>query len=91
MLPQNPGHMVCGPTGFPGNETSYRNPNGTSLRVSNGALLGKIGNNGAVFVVGGRYKTARPYDSGRLYLQVAPSSNGVDPSGSYKVKITQGE
>ncbi len=91
LLPQNPGQMLCGPTGFPNNEMSYRNPNGTTLRVSPGAVLGKIGNNGAVFIVGGRYKVARPYDSGRLYLQVAPSSNGVDPSGSYKVKISQGE
>jgi hypothetical protein len=91
LLPQNPGQMLCGPTGFPNNEMSYRNPNGTTLRVSNGALLGKIGNNGAMFVIGGRYKVARPSDSGRLFLQVAPSSNGNDPSGSYKVKITQGE
>jgi hypothetical protein len=91
LLPQNPGQMVCGPAGFPNNEMSYRNPNGTTLRVSPGAVLGKIGTNGPVFIVGGRYKVARPNDSGRLYLQVAPSSNGVDPSGSYKVKITQGE
>lgn len=90
LLPQNPGQMLCGPTGFPNNEMSY-NPNGTSFRVSNGALLGKIGNNGTMFVVGGRYKVARPNDSGRLYLQIAPSSNGNDPSGSYKVKITQSE
>lgn len=91
LLPQNPGQMLCGPTGFPNNEMSYRNPNGTTLRVSNGALLGRIGANGPMFVVGGRYKIARPAESGRLYLQVAPSSNGNDPSGSYKVKITQGE
>ncbi len=91
LLPQNPGQMLCGPTGFPNNEMSYRNPNGTTLRVSNGALLGKIGANGTMFIVGGRYKVARPSDNGRLYLQVAPSSNGNDPSGSYKVKVTQGE
>jgi hypothetical protein len=87
LYPQQPGQMMCGPTGWPNNNMTVVNPNGSRISVSNGALVGRIGNNGNTFLVGARYQTNRPNEAGRLYLQVMPSPNGNDPQGSYKVKI----
>jgi hypothetical protein len=57
-----------------------------------GTLIGKIGENGTVFVVGERYSNAAPKE-GKLYLQVVPGPNwggAQQASGAYVVKIQAG-
>jgi hypothetical protein len=56
---------------------------------SPGALLGKIGENGKVFVVGSKYE-ATPREDGKLFLLVAPSPWGTAPSGAYDVRVSTG-
>ena len=61
-------------------------------REQPGALLGKIGDSGSVFVVGESYKTTCKKE-GRLYLQIAPGPWGGNANmvgGSYKVNIMGG-
>jgi hypothetical protein len=57
---------------------------------SPGALLGRIGENGRVFVVGARHHSV-PKEEGRLYLRIAPSSWGNDSTGTYDVRISVGD
>lgn len=58
-----------------------------------GALLGKIGDNGAIFLIGDKYKGSSKKE-GKLMLMISPSPwarHGGNPvSGSYKVNITGG-
>jgi hypothetical protein len=56
---------------------------------SPGALIGRIGEHGRVFVLGSRFEGAAPED-GKFYLRIVPSSAGVDSSGSYDVRVTAG-
>jgi hypothetical protein len=55
-----------------------------------GILLGRIGENGKVFVIGERYQ-GTPNQEGTLYLLIAPSPWNNASTGSYKVKIGAGE
>jgi hypothetical protein len=54
-----------------------------------GALLGRIGDGGDVFVIGEKYK-GKATREGKLQLHIAPSPWGNASVGSYKVKITVG-
>jgi hypothetical protein len=54
-----------------------------------GALLGRIGDNGAIFVIGERYENS-PKQEGKLFVQIAPSPYSDSCSGSYKLKISGG-
>ncbi len=79
-----------GPPGVPNNNQGVRGMQAGFVR--SGSVLGKIGANGAPFVVGSNYKQATSPTAGRLYLIIAPSSWGNnDCSGSYKVKVKVGE
>lgn len=51
-----------------------------------GCLLGKIGEDGAPFVIGESHEIT-PTREGKLYLHIVPSHYGCDSAGTYKVKI----
>jgi hypothetical protein len=72
------GGYECGPKGH----ASYSN--GTHLA---GALLGRIGSNGEIFLIGDKYN-GTPKGSGKLYLRMAHSPWPQQANGSYKVVIT---
>jgi hypothetical protein len=79
------GNMVTGPAG----SHQWGNGPGGGGHPP-GALLGKIGDSGTVFVVGESYKTTCKKE-GRLYLQIAPGPWGGNMvGGSYKVNISGG-
>jgi hypothetical protein len=54
-----------------------------------GALLGRIGDKGKVFVVGTKHESV-PTEEGRLYLRIAPSPWGNESTGTYDVRVTVG-
>lgn len=56
---------------------------------SPGALIGRIGEHGRIFVLGSRYEAPAAED-GKLYLRIVPSNAGVDSSGGYDVRVTAG-
>jgi hypothetical protein len=90
LQPNNPGAIVCGPAGF--NQGGGFNPGVGKLgvrRQQGGALLGRIGEAGAIFVIGERYQ-GKSAQAGKLQLQIAPSPWGVE-SGSYTVTINFGD
>ncbi len=85
FMSNNPGQQVTGPNG-----------NGNWGRQGPhvpGALLGKIGETGAVFVIGEKYN-GTPKKEGKLFLGIGTSpwaNNGWPITGSYNVKITGGK
>lgn len=56
-------------------------------RILPGALVGKIGEDGAPFVIGDAHELVAPRE-GKLYLQIGPSPWSQQCSGSYQVKVT---
>jgi hypothetical protein len=87
LQPNNPGAIVCGPAGF--NQGGF-NPGGRGgARRQGGALLGRIGETGTVFVIGDHYQ-GKSAQAGKLQLQIAPSPWGAQ-TGSYTVTINYGE
>ena len=54
-----------------------------------GQLIGRVGPNGAPFVVGSSYK-GKAAGSGKLQLRVGSSPYPQEPTGGYKVKVTVG-
>lgn len=54
-----------------------------------GALLGRVGENGTIFVIGERYENS-PKLEGKLFVQIAPSPYSENCSGSFKLKISGG-
>jgi hypothetical protein len=66
--------------------SGYRGGGGIGQQLP-GMLLGRIGEDGPVFVVGERYEGSPPRD-GRLYLHIVPSPWQNASSGTYQVKIT---
>jgi hypothetical protein len=60
-------------------------PNGADYRP--GCLIGKIGEDGAPFVIGESYEITPTRDA-KLYLHIVPSHYGCDSAGTYKVKIS---
>jgi hypothetical protein len=92
LAPQNPGQYISGPGGNPANGNSMMIlPNGNRMQVIPGALYARIGPTGTAFLVGANHKSSRPQASGRLYLKIAQGTwGGVEPTGSYKVKVRVG-
>jgi hypothetical protein len=80
LWPQGPGQYVTGPAG-------YRNTAGQVNSFPSGALLGRIGEHGKIFLVGQRYEET-PTQDGKLYLHIVPSPWNNASAGSYKVRIT---
>jgi hypothetical protein len=101
LRPQAPGTMVCDPQGynpragqFGGGGPGMGGPLGKKkggmgalARAYPGTLLGRIGENGDVFVIGEQLE-AVPERSGKLYLHINPSQYDASSSGSYQVRIS---
>ncbi|HEV3084580.1 MAG TPA: hypothetical protein VGY66_32755 [Gemmataceae bacterium] len=87
------GQIVTGPSGIDprmaGGGGFVGGRAGRAMNYPGGALLGRIGDTGEVFVVGENYK-GRSQRQGKLYLHIWPSPWGINSVGSYKVKITTG-
>jgi hypothetical protein len=56
---------------------------------SPGALLGRIGEYGKVFVVGS-YHDGSAAEEGKLYLRIVPNPTSNESSGTYDVRVTTG-
>lgn len=54
-----------------------------------GTLLGRIGEQGRVFIVGSRYEGTAA-EEGKLYLRIAPNSSNSESSGTYDVRVSLG-
>ena len=82
LFPQNVGgNFSCGPRGLQGGQVA------PGLQYPAGTLLGRIGPDGPMFVIGDRYD-GTPNREGKLYLHIAPSPWNPNASvGSYNVKI----
>lgn len=59
---------------------------GMNMQALGGALLGKIGADGEIFLIGERYEGA-PDAEGKLYLHIGPSPWNCASTGIYTVKI----
>jgi hypothetical protein len=55
---------------------------------SPGALVGRVGKNGKVFLIGDSYR-GKPGEAGTLYLSIVPSAWGNASQGEYTVTITR--
>lgn len=78
---QAAGQYLSGPEG--------NNQLGQRGRYIPGQLLGKIGENGQVFIIGPNY-SGTPTQEGKLYLHIWPFQGGGGATGSYTVKISAG-
>ena len=95
---QTPGQYMAGPQGtqaaapgMPNGRPVLAVPAGPGGQfVRSGAVVGRIGADGAPFYVGASYKAAKAPATGRLYLIIAPSNWGNDSTGGYEVKIKAG-
>jgi hypothetical protein len=78
LWPQSPGQYLTTPRGYTtaGKGSSYMA----------GALVGRIGESGKIFLIGDRYDGA-PSDEGRLFVQIVPSPWNNASTGSYRVRI----
>jgi hypothetical protein len=54
-----------------------------------GALIGRIGEYGKVFVVGSHYEGTAA-EEGTLYLRIVPNAAGTETSGTYDVRVLTG-
>jgi hypothetical protein len=55
-----------------------------------GTLLGRIGDDGPIFVVGRKYEGASTIE-GKLFLRIVPLQGSGGTTGKYEVKISTGE
>jgi hypothetical protein len=82
LFPQNVGaNFICNPRGIQNGQMA------PGLPHPPGVLLGRIGQDGPMFVIGEQYNGS-PNREGKLYLHIAPSPWNPGASvGSYNVKI----
>ena len=57
--------------------------------TSGGALIGRVGEKGRIFVVGTKFE-ALPNEDGRLYLRIVPGPWTNEPTGTYDVRVSVG-
>jgi hypothetical protein len=88
--PQQPGQYMSGPGGTGAAVGGIPGPAGRVTPMPSGAVIGRIGRDGAPFLIGAAYKTDRPSGTGNLFLRIVQSSWGNDSAGSYKVKVKSG-
>jgi len=96
VWPQQGGQFNCGPGGFQvtrnGGGNGGKVPGGRKIgRVVNnqqhcGMLLGKIGENGEIFMIADGYD-GNPEAEGTLFLHIGPSQWNVQCVGTFDVKI----
>jgi hypothetical protein len=79
---QQPGQYITGPEG-------NRNVGRQGVHMP-GTLVGKIGEDGAVFVIGRKYEGTSSTE-GKLYLRIIPLNGSGGSTGNYQVKISAGE
>jgi hypothetical protein len=77
LWPQGPGQYMTGPGGYQARGQGQHLP---------GTLLGKVGDNGKVFIIGERYE-GTPGEDGKLYLHIVPSPWNNASTGAYTVKV----
>jgi hypothetical protein len=82
IYPSTPGQYHVGPDG-------YREP-GVGSHYPAGSLIGKIGDQGAVFQIGASRRVRVTGDGGRLFLAIAPSAWNVTSSGGYTARLKVG-
>src|SRR5262249_34606278 len=75
----NPGGFGPGNGGRPAN----------AVRQLPGTLIGRIGENGRIFVVGSKFSGAIS-EEGRLFLRIVPSPWGNESTGTYDVRVNVG-
>jgi hypothetical protein len=80
LTPAQAGQHVSGPAGYPAQGSSG---------YQAGTLLGRVGEDGPVFVVGQHYE-GHSGKGGKLYLQIVPLAGGNGSTGAYQVKVSSG-
>ena len=98
ILPQQGGGQLSGPNGyqatqnggFPGGMPlmGIRKVQAINNQTHCGMLLGRIGEDGEVFIVGERFE-GMPETEGKLYLHIGPSRFNTPSAGTYEVKISR--
>jgi hypothetical protein len=95
LWPQGPGQYVCGPQGYGaagrgavgGNRIVLGNgPGMAAVGQYPGALLGRVGDNGPIFIIGEHFQ-GTPGREGRLYLQIGPNPWNNPSQGTFQVRI----
>jgi len=95
LWPQQPGQYMSSPDGQGGGwgggmaMGNFRGGRRGAPTGSGGELVGRIGENGAPFVIGSRF-TKTPKSAGKLYLQIVPSPWGNPSTGEYRVSVSLG-
>jgi hypothetical protein len=79
LWPQGPGQYMTTPKGY--------TTAGKGVTYMAGTLLGRVGDNGKIFVIGERYDGA-PGEEGRLFLHIVPSPWNNASAGAYQVHIS---
>lgn len=79
LWPQGPGQYLTNPKGY--------TTAGKGSTYMAGALVGRIGEGGKVFLIGERYDSA-PGDEGRLFVHIVPSPWNNTSTGSYRVRVS---
>jgi hypothetical protein len=105
LRPQDPGVLVVGPDGrqqpfragrgggFGGGGPGAAG--GRAMRgavpgaATPGALVGRIGEFGKMFVIGSQYEGTAT-DEGKLYLRILPAPASGEASGAYEVRVLSG-
>jgi hypothetical protein len=99
LRPQAPGIYVCGPQGYGpravagGGKAKVAGGGpgfggfGPTSKIAPGVLLGRIGENGDVFIIGERFE-GTPEREGKLYLHIYPSPYDTTSTGTYQVRIS---
>lgn len=80
LWPSGPGQYLTTPKGY--------TTAGKGSKFMAGAVVGRIGEAGAAFLIGESFDGA-PAADGRLYLQIVPSPWNNASTGSYRVRIVQ--
>lgn len=80
LWPQGPGQYMASPVGI----SSVAGRGGQFMA---GALVGKIGEHGRPFLMGGKTFRTTAADEGKLYLQIVPNPWNTASTGSYRVKV----
>jgi len=79
LWPQGPGQYITGPKGY---TTAGKGGNFMA-----GVLLGKVGEQGSIFVIGEKYDGV-PQGVGQLFLHIVPSPWNNISTGNYNLSLT---
>ena len=97
VWPQQNGQYLSNPNGFQatqrggplaGQFVGNRKVGAINQNAHCGMLLGKIGEDGEVFIIGERYEFT-PDVEGKLYLHVGPSQWNVPSAGTFEVRMSR--